>query len=88
MNIRATKQGEHAREKVLKAIAEYVEVHKYAPSVRELCDMTGYKSTSSVQTHLSKMLDEGLIETDHGFNVPRALRISDTGRKRLEEMNA
>lgn len=86
MNKGATKQGEQSRDKILKAIAEYFEVHKYAPSVRELCDMTGLSSTSTVSMHLTKLQIEGLIETDHGLGVPRALRISDKGWKRLEEM--
>lgn len=86
MNKGAAKQGEQSRDKILKAIAEYYEVHKYAPSVRELCAITGFKSTNTVHTHLLRMQNEGVLETDHGFNSPRALRISDKGWKRLEEM--
>ena len=84
MNEYNAKRGQESRDKVLKAIAEYMEVHSYAPSVRELCAMTGLKSTSTVHAHLFRMQQEGLIETDHGFNTSRALRISDKGRKRLE----
>ena len=86
MNKYNVKQGEQSRDRILKAIAEYYEVHKYAPSVRELCAITGLKSTSTVHAHLLRMQNEGVLETDHGFNTPRALRISNKGRKRLEEM--
>ena len=37
--------------------------------------MVGLRSTSTVYTHLLKMKDEGMIETDDTFCAPRAIRV-------------
>lgn len=63
-------------EKVLNAIINYIKEHKYAPTVRELCTLTGLKSTSSVQYYIKRLLDKGLLETDGEFDASRALRVS------------
>lgn len=62
-------------EKVFNAIVAYIKEHKYPPSVRELCDLTGLKSTSSVHRHIHKLIKKGKIESDHGISTPRALRV-------------
>lgn len=46
------------------AIIEYIQKHGYPPTVREIAKMTGYKSVSSVQGHLVKMFELGILETD------------------------
>lgn len=38
------------------------------PSVREICEATGLKSTSTVHHHLSALEEKGLIEREHGLN--------------------
>ena len=63
------------KQKVLNAIVGYISDHQYPPSVRELCDITGFKSTSSVHKYINKLLEEGLIETDCGIGASRALRV-------------
>ena len=63
-------------EKVFNAIVEYIKEHKYAPSVRELCDLTGLKSTSSVHRYIHNLIKKGKIESDHDFSTPRALRVA------------
>ena len=60
---------------VYQAIVEYIQEHGYAPTVRELCGITGYKNTSSVQRHLESLRDKGLIESDVDFKAPRAIRV-------------
>ena len=67
--------GEKVRDAIVKAIIKYIEEHKYPPTVREIGDMVGLKSTSSVFTHLTKLMDEGRVETDGNIGSPRALRI-------------
>lgn len=67
---------------VLNYIKTYVEEHGYAPSIREICDGTGYKSSSTVHGHISNLIYAGLLETDH-TNTPRALRIA--GYKLVKE---
>ena len=48
------------------------------PSVREICEATGLKSTSTVHHHLSALEEKGLIEREHGLN--RCIRIAGEER--------
>ena len=75
MNHKSKERGEKVREDILQAIIGYIKEHGYPPSFREIGEMTGLKSTSSVQHHLEVLREEGKIETDAGFNAPRAIRI-------------
>ena len=45
------------------------------PSVRELCDATGFKSTSTVAYHLKALEEKGLIEREEGLN--RCIRLKN-----------
>ena len=45
------------------------------PSVRELCEATGFKSTSTVAYHLKALEDRGLIEREEGLN--RCIRLKN-----------
>jgi len=53
-------------ETVLKALREYVKENGYVPSVRELCKLTGYKSTSTIHRMLHNLETAGLIEIKKG----------------------
>lgn len=64
----------NAQKTILQAIKQYIWVHGYPPTVREIGDAVGLKSSSSVTHHLCKMLEEGVIETDHP-GAPRAIRV-------------
>lgn len=75
LNETTKKRGEEVRKRILGAIVSYIKEHGYAPTVREICDMVGLKSTSSVQSHLIRMLADGVIETDAGLGTPRAIRV-------------
>ena len=77
--------GKKVREDILKAIINYIEEHGYPPTNREIGAIVGLKSSSSVYTHLLKMKDEGMIETDDTFCVPRAIRVP--GYKFVKEEN-
>jgi repressor LexA len=68
-------QGKEKRQKMFDFIVSYIEQHGYPPTIREIGEGVNLKSTSSVHAHLLKMADEGMIETDEGFGVPRAIRI-------------
>lgn len=68
-------QGEKVRDAIVKAIITYIEEHQYPPTVREIGEMVGLKSTSSVQAHLTKLIEEGRVETDAGIGSPRSIRI-------------
>lgn len=68
--------------KCLEAILTYMKEHGYAPSIRELQDMTGYKSTSSVALNVGRLFDLGYIETEAPIGSPRAYRL---GKRTYEE---
>ncbi|MGN0155113.1 MAG: LexA family protein [Lachnospiraceae bacterium] len=58
---------------VLSCIRTYTEKKGFPPTVRELCIMTGLKSTSSVHHYLVQLKEEGLIESAE--SKPRTLTI-------------
>ncbi len=49
------------------------------PSVREICDATGLKSTSTIHLHLKTLEEKGLIEREHGVN--RCIKVIGKGEK-------
>jgi len=51
---------------VLEAIRRGVQTRGYAPSVRELCESLGYRSTSTVQLYLDRLTDKGYIRREGG----------------------
>lgn len=66
--------GEIRRQRMYDFIVEYIKVRGYSPTVREIGAGVGLQSTSTVHTHLQKMFDSGMLETDH-LGVPRAIRV-------------
>ena len=69
------KRGIEVRKKILSEIKRYIQVHGYSPSFREIGEAVGLKSTSSVESHIKKMLKSGVIETDAGAGMSRAIRV-------------
>lgn len=67
-------QGKQKREEILASIVGYIRRYGYPPTVREIGELVGLKSSSTVQTHLTKMIDEGIIETDVE-GCSRAIRV-------------
>ena len=65
---------------ILKFLKTYTENKGYPPSVREICEAVGLKSTSSVHGHLKKLEEKGLIKRDP--TKPRALEIMDHSNKK------
>lgn len=61
---------------VYDAIVAYIEEHQYPPSVREICKISGLKSTSSVHGYIKQLIQEGYLETDSQNPGSRALRVS------------
>ena len=58
---------------VYKGILQYQKKYGYAPSIRELCEMCGLSSTSSVYLHLKKLEEKGYIRRRE--ESPRAIKI-------------
>lgn len=67
-------KGELRRVKILEFIKVYIKKYGYSPSYEEIGEGVGLKSKSSVYTHIKKMLDIGMLETD-AEDSPRALRV-------------
>ena len=49
---------------ILKVIEQYHKAHGYMPSYREICELSGISSSSSVQGHMTKLFAFGYLETD------------------------
>lgn len=62
------------RQKIYDFIVQYITKHGYSPTVREIGAGVGLQSTSTVHTHLQKMFNSGMLETEHP-GMPRAIRV-------------
>lgn len=61
---------------ILAFLKKEVRERGYPPSVREICEATGLKSTSTVHGHLARLEKKGYIRRDP--TKPRAIEILDT----------
>ena len=68
MNDLSSKQRE-----ILEYMISSVKSKGYPPSVREICEATGLKSTSTVHGHLSRLEKKGYIKRDP--SKPRAIEL-------------
>lgn len=60
-------------QKVFDAIVDFITDTKYPPTIRELRDLTGYNSTSTIHDKLRKLKEKGLIY--FAANEKRTIRI-------------
>ena len=60
---------------ILEYIRDQIAMRGYPPSVREICDAVGLKSTSTVHGHLKRLETKGLLRRD--AMKPRAMEILD-----------
>lgn len=60
MDKNASEQGIRTREAMYRAIISYIREHGYPPTTREIGQMVGLRSTSSIHYQLLKMKDEGM----------------------------
>jgi repressor LexA len=56
------KEEVNTRERIYQYIIKYISNMGYSPTIREIGDAVGLKSTSSVYTQLLKLENEGKIE--------------------------
>jgi DNA-binding MarR family transcriptional regulator len=59
---------------VLNSILSFTEANGYPPTIRDLCKLTGYTSTSTVHTKLKVLEHKGYIEL--GCGAKRAIKIN------------
>lgn len=62
-------------EEILEFIKDYIQNENMAPSVREICDGVGIRSTSTVHRYLHRLEEEGRIHMATGKN--RAIVVLD-----------
>ena len=58
---------------VYNAIKDYINTHGYSPSIRDLCEVTGKTSTSTIKTRLDSLVESGYIEIEPTY--ARTIRI-------------
>ncbi|MBM3477561.1 MAG: transcriptional repressor LexA [Armatimonadetes bacterium] len=66
------------RREILEFIAKATEEHGYPPTVREIGEAVGLKSSSTVHFHLRILADSGYLHRDG--SLTRALRLSEKGQ--------
>ena len=74
-------QGDARRKQILDCIINFISENGYSPTIRELCEMTGIKSTSTMHSHLLRMNNDGVITS--GIDKPRTIKV--TGYKYEKE---
>lgn len=56
MNLLTPKQNE-----IYQGIKKYYNTYGYFPTIREICEITGRSSTSTIKDHLDKLEKKGFI---------------------------
>ena len=75
-NEKNIKHGEQKRKEILEMIIRYIEEHGYPPTYREIGEAVGLESNSSVNRHICRMLEDGMLETDEETpGSSRAIRV-------------
>ena len=74
------RSSQQNQQKILDFIKREIEMKGYPPSVREICQAVGLKSTSTVHAHLNHLEEQGLIRRDS--TKPRALEVLDGSQQR------
>jgi repressor LexA len=69
------------QQQILELVRNFTADHGYAPTVRELCRLAGVSSPDTVQYHLDKLRDKGLLEEAKGRS--RAAQIAAEERVAL-----
>lgn len=62
---------------ILKAINSYVNANGISPTVRNICDLVGLRSSSTVHAYLNRLEIEGFI-TKMDI-IPRSIKITKKG---------
>ena len=74
------RSSQQNQQRILDFIKREIDLKGYPPSVREICQAVGLKSTSTVHAHLNHLEEQGLIRRDS--TKPRALEVLDGSHQR------
>lgn len=55
------KIGNWRRDVIYKAISDKIKAYGFPPTIIELCELSGLKSTSTVQSHLKRLTQDGML---------------------------
>lgn len=66
------------QQQVLELVGRFAADHGYPPTVRELCRLAGVSSPDTIQYHLDKLREKGLLEEAKGRS--RAAQVTSTER--------
>lgn len=61
-----TSKGRETMQRVYNCIVDYTLENLYPPSIPEIKELTGIKSTSTIQTNLSRLEIEGKVKLGSG----------------------
>ena len=61
-----TEKGRKTMDKIYNTIVDFMMENLYSPSIPEIKEITGIKSTSAIQTGLIRLEQEGKIELGSG----------------------
>lgn len=71
-------------ELVYNYITTYVKENGISPTIRDLCEGTGIKSTSTIHAHLKRLTEAGRI--DMGAGKRRALIVTEFEQQRVDQI--
>ncbi len=74
------------QQRILEVIRDFTETRGYPPSVREIGELVGLSSSSTVQSHLKTLERRGLIQRDP--TKPRALTTRGNGSEPVAHLGA
>lgn len=77
-NLRMRHRDLDKQKKIIDFVNRQVAEKGYPPSVREICQAVGFKSTSTVHAYIKKLEEGGQIVKD--ATKPRALKITDDSK--------
>ncbi|MBW6411834.1 winged helix DNA-binding protein [Clostridium weizhouense] len=63
------------QKEIFNIIRDFIEKEKISPTVREICEISGLTSTSTVYGYIKRLEEKGYIYKD--TNKPRSIRISE-----------
>lgn len=76
------------QQEVFNIICTYINDNQMAPTVRELMELTGLKSSSTVHEHLAKLKAKGYIAWEEGKpRTMRVLKIDNWGKSNMIELS-
>lgn len=84
---KAHSKSDNSAERVFEFVKGYIHENLMSPSVREICEGTGLKSTSSVHTYLKKLDSMGRIEYRPGMRRAIIIKDSDEFSEEITEIS-